>query len=119
MSIILQTAPPFDPNAQVARVDHDPTGDGHRPGSWAPCSGASPSADCYRVGGRAFDTSWLESSWQLVDPELLRHQLFSSVWFEHTQPPLFDLFVGVVLRWSPLPTALTFELARISRWVSC
>jgi len=37
-------------------------------------------------------------AWQFLDPELLRHDLLRSVFYQHSQPPLFNLFTGAVLQ---------------------
>jgi hypothetical protein len=64
----------------------------------------------YAAAGVQFDASPLEFAWQLVDPALLERDLLASVWFSHTQPPLFNLFVGVVLVCSPFGDAGTFHI---------
>ena len=66
------------------------------------------------LAGVRFDDSSLATTWQFVDPELLRHDLWPSVWYSHTQPPLFNLVVGVVLRWSPLSDQRSFQLLFLS-----
>lgn len=50
------------------------------------------------------------SMWHLLDPEVLRANPWSALWDVHTTPPLFNFAVGAVLRWSPLPDALSFQL---------
>ncbi len=55
-----------------------------------------------------FDDSILEGTintdkWQLLDVGLLRHDLVSSVWHLNSQPPLFNLYAGIVLK---VPTGL-------------
>ncbi len=35
---------------------------------------------------------------QYLDPEILRHNLAQGIWYLHTQPPLFNLFLGLVLK---------------------
>jgi hypothetical protein len=54
----------------------------------------------HRLGFR-FDVSPLGSYFQYVDPALLRHSLLESVWYMHSQPPLFNLFLGIVLKVFP------------------
>ncbi len=51
----------------------------------------------YALGIRFDDTSLLWF-WQYLDPELLRHKLLESVFYMHSQPPLFNLFLGAVLK---------------------
>lgn len=45
----------------------------------------------------------LASSWQLIDLPVLERDPFGSVWYLHTQPPLHNLLIGSILRWSPVP----------------
>lgn len=44
----------------------------------------------------------LAASWQLLDRRILEHDLLAGLWYLHTQPPLHNLIVGLVLT-SPLP----------------
>ena len=75
------------------------------------------------VAGSAFVRIWLTlaenrfeyyqlrpSVWHLVDPERLAANPFAPLWDVHTTPPLFNVFVGVVLRWSPLSDEMSFRL---------
>src|SRR3954447_15928112 len=52
----------------------------------------------YRLAGVRFDASTLPTFVQFVDPELLRHHLASRIWYLHTQPPLYNLYLGVLLK---------------------
>jgi hypothetical protein len=52
-----------------------------------------------RVGVR-FDISSLYGAWHHIDVSLLRSNLFESLVYLHSQPPLFNLFLGVVLKLS-------------------
>ena len=52
----------------------------------------------YFALGVRFDTSPLLTFWQYIDPVLLRHQLLSSVWNFHAQPPVPNLYLGTVLK---------------------
>ena len=54
----------------------------------------------WATGGR-FSTAALSTSWQLLDLHRLTADPFGSVALLHIQPPAFNLFVGVVERWSP------------------
>lgn len=45
-------------------------------------------------------------SWQLLDPELLRNDLASSLFHLHSQPPLYNLFMGTLLKLSTDPVVL-------------
>jgi hypothetical protein len=44
----------------------------------------------------------LEVQWQLLDLATLGRDPLGSLWYLHTQPPLYNLLVGLVA-WSPLP----------------
>lgn len=48
--------------------------------------------------GGAFIASPLESAKQYLDTGLLKHDLLKSLWYLHSQPPLFNLFLGCVLK---------------------
>ncbi len=64
----------------------------------------------YWATGGGFSTTALADSWQLLDLTQLVSHPFQNVWLLHTQPPFFNLFVGTVFRWSPIPSALTFQV---------
>jgi hypothetical protein len=51
----------------------------------------------YYAAGVRFDDSTLGSYLQYIDPELLREDLWPSVWHLHYQPPLYNLYLGLVL----------------------
>ena len=52
----------------------------------------------YALGVR-FDNTSLAWYWQYLDPELLKSRLLESVFYMHSQPPLFNLFLGAVLKY--------------------
>lgn len=52
----------------------------------------------YTYGQLRFDAETLDSYFQFVDPLLLRTELLETVFHLHSQPPLFNLFLGVVLK---------------------
>jgi hypothetical protein len=54
----------------------------------------------YLAAGLRFEAGGLDHSMQLIDAELLRHDLWRSLWYSHAQPPGFNLFVAGVL-WLP------------------
>lgn len=64
----------------------------------------------YRATGGGFTTAALRTSWQLLDLHRLTADPFGSVALLHIQPPAFNLFVGVVERWSPLSAAFTYQV---------
>jgi len=55
----------------------------------------------YRALGVRFDSSSLGWLWQFVEPTLLRTDFLRSVFYLHTQPPLFNALLGVVLKVFP------------------
>ncbi|KAA2242505.1 hypothetical protein F0L74_08155 [Chitinophaga agrisoli] len=58
-----------------------------------------------------FDMSHLWIGWQIIDPQLLQHHLLQSIWYLHSQPPLYNLFLGIVLKLFPLHYAAVLELS--------
>lgn len=64
----------------------------------------------YFYFGIRFDTSPLDFYWQYVDPYLLKTDLLRSVYYLHSQPPLFNLFLGIVLKLSPVNYGIIFGL---------
>lgn len=53
------------------------------------------------LAGVPFETGTLSSAWQLLDPQLLQFDLARSLFYLHSQPPLFNLYVGAVLQLGP------------------
>lgn len=60
--------------------------------------------------GVRFDMTYFGRAWQFIDPVLLKTQLLSSIWYLHSQPPLFNLLMGVVIKIFPVNYALVFQL---------
>ncbi len=52
----------------------------------------------YHACGIRFDATPLNYSWQILDPMLLRTDLLRSVWYLHSQPPVFNLCLGIVVK---------------------
>ena len=55
------------------------------------------------IAGVRYDDSVLKGTpltdmWQLLDVQLLRHHLATSVWHLNSQPPLFNLYAGFLLK---------------------
>jgi len=46
---------------------------------------------------RAITTASGADQWQLLDTTLLRHDLLASVWYLHSQPPLYNLYCGLLV----------------------
>lgn len=57
----------------------------------------------YGFAGVRFDLTPLSTYWQYLDPVLLRTDLWRSLWSLHSQPPLYNLFIGLVLGLSDAP----------------
>jgi hypothetical protein len=55
----------------------------------------------FYAAGASFDTAPLYSFIQYIDPVLLRTRLFESLFYLHSQPPLFNLFLGILLKCVP------------------
>ncbi len=56
----------------------------------------------YDRAGVQFETAYI-FGWQAIDPLLLRTDLWRSLFYLHTQPPLWNLFLGLGLRAFPDP----------------
>jgi hypothetical protein len=56
--------------------------------------------------------------WQYLDEETLRHNLLNGVWYDHAQPPFFNLLVGWVLKlsggYAPYAFTLLFKLITLA-----
>jgi hypothetical protein len=63
----------------------------------------------YYLLGVRFDDSSLLWYWQFLDPELLKHNLWESLFYLHSQPPLFNLFLGLVLKAAPTAGRYVFH----------
>ncbi|MCG3198941.1 MAG: hypothetical protein GHCLOJNM_03448 [bacterium] len=63
---------------------------------------------CFLAGVR-FDPTPLPFYWQYIEPDLLREDLLRSLAHLHGQPPLFNLFLGVVLKVFPGREELAFS----------
>jgi hypothetical protein len=60
--------------------------------------------------GVRFDAAGLDWYWQYLDIELLKTDLLRSIFYQHSQPPLFNLFLGVVLKVFPTAYPVVFAL---------
>ncbi len=63
----------------------------------------------FAIKGGEFIASPLSFAKQYLDPVLLEHDLLKSLLYLHAQPPLFNAFLGLILKISPLPS-FSFEL---------
>ncbi|MEP7047395.1 MAG: hypothetical protein ABI949_11975 [Ilumatobacteraceae bacterium] len=64
--------------------------------------------------GQRFSTQYLDIAWQLIPTETLRADPIGSVWHLHIQPPLWNLIVGGVLAWSPIPDSISLQLVQFT-----
>src|SRR5690606_22626116 len=48
-----------------------------------------------------FDVSPFGGFWHLIDPDLLRERLAESLFYLHSQPPLFSLWLGIYAKLFP------------------
>lgn len=56
-----------------------------------------------RLNHAGLHESELRTVWQLDSVDNLRANPFTSSWYRHVQPPLYNLYIGSILRWSPFP----------------
>jgi hypothetical protein len=61
------------------------------------------------VTGQSFDASYLDYGWQLVPWTILRRDPIGSVWYLHTQPPLWNLTLGSLAKLSPFADSFTLH----------
>ncbi len=59
--------------------------------------------------GVVFIAGPVDFAMQYLDPILLKNDLFQSLLYLHAQPPLFNAFIGLVLKISPIPD-ITFDI---------
>ncbi|MEO7988388.1 MAG: glycosyltransferase family 39 protein [Chryseolinea sp.] len=59
----------------------------------------------------SFDTNSITyGTWQLIAPDLLKNKLLESLYYLHSQPPLYNLYVGIVLKLFPENYSAFFQL---------
>src|ERR1035438_7124949 len=63
-----------------------------------------------RLFGVHFSYIALYQYWQYLDVETLRNHLLRGLWYDHAQPPGFNLLLGVVLKLSGLYAPLAFNI---------
>ncbi len=69
--------------------------------------------------GVRFDAAPLADYWQYLDPRLLEDDLLHSVYHLHSQPPLFNLFLGLVLKLSPVAPEHMFHVLYLAAGLVC
>ena len=65
-------------------------------GAWVVVAGFCLSRLVATLAGVRLAAEPLQVFWQVIDPVLLKGDLLRSLWYLHSQPPLFNLFLGVV-----------------------
>jgi Dolichyl-phosphate-mannose-protein mannosyltransferase len=63
-----------------------------------------------RIIGIEMDYQALYRNWQYLSVDTLHHDLLQGIWYDHTQPPLFNLLLGTVLKISGTSAPLVFSL---------
>lgn len=66
------------------------------------------------VGRRA-----LGINWQIDSLRNLAADPLSSTWYRHVQPPLYNLFIGGIFRWSPFPPIGTLQVLWALSLLAC
>jgi hypothetical protein len=64
----------------------------------------------YYLFGVRFDARPVLHYYQFVDPELLKHRLFESLFYLHIQPPGWNLYTGAVLKFFPTSYPAVFHI---------
>jgi hypothetical protein len=64
----------------------------------------------YYLAGVRFDGSTLPWYMHFIDPALLRADLAQSLWYLHSQPPLFNLLLGIVVNLFPGWETVAFSI---------
>ena len=64
--------------------------------------------------GVRLDVSLLQWAWQMLDFDLLRHDLLRSLLYLHAQPPVANLIIGLGLKAEPFPLGLSIWLLAIT-----
>ncbi len=63
----------------------------------------------YAWAGVRFDGDTYYLGWQFIDPYLLKHDLWRSLFYLHSQPPLLNLFTGLGLQLFPQSYSQVFH----------
>src|SRR3989337_1164441 len=64
----------------------------------------------YDLAGIRFEGDTYLGYWQFIDPQLLRTDLWRSIFYLHSQPPLMNLLTGIVLQIFPANHAGAFHI---------
>lgn len=64
----------------------------------------------YWLAGIRFDAGFADSAMQMLDRDILAANPATAAWYLHIQPPLFNLFAGIVFKAAGQQAALVFQL---------
>ncbi|HTJ52353.1 MAG TPA: hypothetical protein VL443_22985 [Cyclobacteriaceae bacterium] len=64
----------------------------------------------FYIAGISFYGNFLKRLWQSIDFELLKTDLFQSLYYSHAQPPLFNFLTGVVVKVFPEHYGFVFHV---------
>jgi hypothetical protein len=67
----------------------------------------------YYLLGVRFDARPVLHYFQFIDPDLLKHRLFESLFYLHIQPPGWNLFVGIILKCFPTAYPRAFQIVYV------
>ncbi|EFO80321.1 hypothetical protein OSCT_1823 [Oscillochloris trichoides DG-6] len=67
----------------------------------------------YAIGVR-YDGTSLDGFWQYISPSLLKTDFLRSLFYMHSQPPLFNLFLGLVVNLFPGSEVIVFHVVFIA-----
>ncbi|HVW62240.1 MAG TPA: hypothetical protein VHC48_19450, partial [Puia sp.] len=56
------------------------------------------------------DQTALYRYWQYLDVITLKEHLLQGIWYDHTQPPMFNLFLGIVLKVAGSAAPVAFQV---------
>jgi hypothetical protein len=71
----------------------------------------------YSNAGVRFDAGTITRTWHFIDLYLLKNDLWRSIYYIHTQPPLMNLLTGVGLQLFPI--LIPLFSTPFSCWVVC
>lgn len=63
-----------------------------------------------KIIGLSFAYDAIYDYWQYLDVQSLQHNLLQSLWYQHSQPPVFNLLLGIVLKCSQTNAPQVFEI---------
>ncbi len=66
------------------------------------------------VAGFRSNRGVLDGAWQVIDPMLLKSRLLESLWYLHSQPPLFNLMLGIIEKGFPVHDTVVLSVLYLS-----